>query len=288
MSDKRVWFITGAGRGMGADFAKAVLDAGHTLVATSRDPGRLAEQLGSSEKLLSVKLDITHPKDAEAAVTAAVERFGRIDVLVNNAATFEAGFFEEMTIVQIERQLAANLFGQMHVTRAVLPVMRKQRAGQIITISSTAGLASGFEFTSAYAASKFALEGWMEALRTEVAPFGIHITVVNPGFFRTELLSEQSTKYAEPSIPDYAERGAALQAMWKGTHGQQAGDPAKLAQALLTIAAQEPPPRRFLAGADAIATVEQKIVDLRADIESNRQLSSSLAFETDPKVLQHQ
>jgi NAD(P)-dependent dehydrogenase (short-subunit alcohol dehydrogenase family) len=288
MSDKRVWFITGAGRGMGADFAKAVLDAGHTLVATSRDPGRLAEQLGSSEKLLSVKLDITHPKDAEPAVTAAVERFGRIDVLVNNAATFEAGFFEEMTIVQIERQLAANLFGQMHVTRAVLPVMRKQRAGQIITISSTAGLASGFEFTSAYAASKFALEGWMEALRTEVAPFGIHITVVNPGFFRTELLSEQSTKYAEPSIPDYAERGAALQAMWKGTHGQQAGDPAKLAQALLTIAAQEPPPRRFLAGADAIATVEQKIVDLRADIESNRQLSSSLAFETDPKVLQHQ
>jgi NAD(P)-dependent dehydrogenase (short-subunit alcohol dehydrogenase family) len=288
MADKRVWFITGAGRGMGADFAKAVLDAGHTLVATSRDPGRLAEQLGSSEKLLSVKLDITHPKDAEAAVTAAVERFGRIDVLVNNAATFEAGFFEEMTIVQIERQLAANLFGQMHVTRAVLPVMRKQRAGQIITISSTAGLASGFEFTSAYAASKFALEGWMEALRTEVAPFGIHITVVNPGFFRTELLSEQSTKYAEPSIPDYAERGAALQAMWKGTHGQQAGDPAKLAQALLTIAAQEPPPRRFLAGADAIATVEQKIVDLRADIESNRQLSSSLAFETDPKVLQHQ
>jgi NAD(P)-dependent dehydrogenase (short-subunit alcohol dehydrogenase family) len=288
MSDKRVWFITGAGRGMGADFAKAVLDAGHTLVATSRDPGRLAEQLGSSEKLLSVKLDITHPKDAEAAVTAAVERFGRIDVLVNNAATFEAGFFEEMTIVQIERQLAANLFGQMHVTRAVLPVMRKQRAGQIITISSTAGLASGFEFTSAYAASKFALEGWMEALRTEVAPFGIHITAVKPGFFRTELLSEQSTKYAEPSIPDYAERGAALQAMWKGTHGQQAGDPAKLAQALLTIAAQEPPPRRFLAGADAIATVEQKIVDLRADIESNRQLSSSLAFETDPKVLQHQ
>jgi NAD(P)-dependent dehydrogenase (short-subunit alcohol dehydrogenase family) len=279
MSDKKVWFITGAGRGMGADFAKAVLAAGHALVATSRDPGRLAEQLGRSEKLLPVKLDVTQPKDAEAAVKAAVERFDRIDVLVNNAATFEAGFFEEMTPAQIERQLAANLFGQMHVTRAVLPVMRKQRAGHVITISSTAGLASGFEFTSAYAASKFALEGWMESLRAEVAPFGIHITVVNPGFFRTELLSEQSTNYAEPSIPDYAERGTALRAMWKGTHGQQAGDPAKLAQALLAIAAQEPPPRRFLAGADAIATVEQKIADLRADIESNRQLSASLAFD---------
>ena len=278
MTDKKVWFITGAGRGMGADFAKAVLAAGHALVATGRDPGRLAALLGPSDDLLAVTLDVTRADEAEAAVKAAIERFGRIDVLVNNAGTFEAGFFEELTPEQIERTLAANLVGQMNVTRAVLPVMRRQRAGHVITISSTAGLASSAEFTSAYAASKFGLEGWMEALRVELAPFGIHTTVVNPGFFRTELLSEQSTNYAEPSIPDYAERGAALVAGWKGTHGKQAGDPAKLAQALLAIAAQEPPPRRFLAGADAIAVAEQKIADLRADIESNRQLSSSLAF----------
>jgi NAD(P)-dependent dehydrogenase (short-subunit alcohol dehydrogenase family) len=280
MIDRKVWFITGAGRGMGADFAKAVLSAGHALVATGRDPDRLAEQLGSSDHLLAVKLDVTRSEDAESAVKAAGERFGRIDILVNNAATFEAGFFEEMPAAQFERQLAANLFGQLNVTRAVLPVMRKQRAGHVITISSTAGLASSAEFTSAYAASKFAVEGWMEALRVEVAPFGIHTTVVNPGFFRTELLSEQSTNYAEPSIPDYAERGAALRAAWKSMHRQQAGDPAKLAQALLTIAAQEPPPRRFLAGADAITTLEQKIADLRADIESNRQLSTSLAVDS--------
>jgi NAD(P)-dependent dehydrogenase (short-subunit alcohol dehydrogenase family) len=280
MSDRKVWFITGAGRGMGADFAKAVLSAGHALVATGRDPDRLAEQLGSSDHLLAVKLDVTRSEDAESAVKAAGERFGRIDILVNNAATFEAGFFEEMTPAQFERQLAANLFGQLNVTRAVLPVMRKQRAGHVITISSTAGLASSAEFTSAYAASKFAVEGWMEALRVEVAPFGIHTTVVNPGFFRTELLSQQSTSYAESTIPDYAERGDALRAAWKSMHHQQAGDPAKLAQALLTIAAQEPPPRRFLAGADAIATAEQKIADLRADIESNRQLSASLAFDS--------
>jgi len=276
---KKVWFITGAGRGMGADFAKAVLAAGHALVATGRNPGRLTERLGASDDLLAVKLDVTRREDAAAAVQATLERFGRIDVLVNNAATFEAGFFEELTPAQIERQLAASLFGQLHVTRAVLPVMRKQRSGHVITISSTAGLASGVEFTSAYAASKFALEGWMEALRVEVAPFGIHTTIVNPGFFRTELLSEQSTNYAEPSIPDYAERGTALRAAWKATHGQQAGDPAKLAQALLTIAAQQPPPRRFLAGADAIATAEQKIADLQADIASNRALSTSLAFD---------
>jgi NAD(P)-dependent dehydrogenase (short-subunit alcohol dehydrogenase family) len=278
-SQKKVWFITGAGRGMGADFARAVLAAGHALVATGRDPGRLASLLGASDDLLAVKLDVTRPADAEAAVKAAVERFGRIDVLVNNAAIFEAGFFEELTPEQLERTLAANLVGQMHVTRAVLPVMRRQRAGHVITISSTAGLASSAEFTSAYAASKFGLEGWMEALRVEVAPFGIHTTIVNPGFFRTELLSEQSTNYAEPTVADYDERRAPLLAGWKATHGQQAGDPAKLAQALLTIASQEPPPRRFLAGADAISIAEQKIADLRADIESNRQLSSSLAFD---------
>jgi NAD(P)-dependent dehydrogenase (short-subunit alcohol dehydrogenase family) len=280
MIDKKAWFITGAGRGMGADFAKAVLAAGHTLVATGRDAGHLADLLGPSDDLLAVKLDVTRRGDAEAAVKAAVERFGRLDVLVNNAGTFEAGFFEELTPEQIERQLATNLFGQMHITRAVLPVMRRQHSGHVITISSTAGLASGVEFTSAYAAAKFAIEGWMEALRVEVAPFGIHTTVVNPGFFRTELLSEQSTRYAEPSVADYEERRTALLAAWKATHGRQAGDPAKLAQALLTIAGQEPPPRRFLAGADAIATAEQKIAELRTDIESNRPLSTSLAFNS--------
>src|SRR5687768_6825724 len=272
---------------MGADFARAVLGAGHQLVATGRDPKRVAELLGQSDNLLPARLDVTRVEDALQAVRSAVERFGRIDVLVNNAGTFEAGFFEELTPEQIDRTLAANLIGQMHVTRAVLPVMRKQRSGHVITISSTAGLASGVEFTSAYAASKFGLEGWMEALRVEVAPFGIHVTIVNPGFFRTELLSEQSTHYAEQSIPDYAELGTALMAGWKGTHGKQAGDPAKLAQALLTIASQNPPPRRFLAGADAIATAEQKIADLRADIESNRELSTSLAFEEQPAERRH-
>ncbi len=279
MIDKTVWFITGAGRGMGVEFATAVLAAGHALVATGREPRRLTELLGQSDDLLAMKLDVTHRKDAAAAVKAAAERFGRVDVLVNNAGTFEAGFFEELTPEQIERTLAANLVGQMHVTRAVLPVMRRQHSGHIITISSTAGLASGVEFTSAYAASKFGLEGWMEALRVEVAPFGIHTTVVNPGFFRTELLSEQSTRYAEPSVADYDGRRESLVEAWKATHGQQAGDPAKLARALLTIASQQPPPRRFLAGADAISTAKQKIADLLTDIESNGQLSTSLAFD---------
>jgi NAD(P)-dependent dehydrogenase (short-subunit alcohol dehydrogenase family) len=275
---KHVWMITGAGRGMGADFAKAALAAGHAVVATGRDPKRVSEALGDSPELLTVTLDVTSSADSAAAVHAAVERFGRIDVLVNNAASFFAGFFEELTPEQMNQQLAASLLGPMNVTRAVLPVMRKQRAGHIITISSSAGLGAGFDFVTAYAASKFGLEGWMESLGVEIAPFGIHTTVVNPGFFRTELLTEQSTNYATPSIADYDERRGPLVEYWKSQNGQQSGDPAKLARALVTIAGQVPPPRRFIAGADAIAGAEQKLVDLKAQIESNRDLSSSLGF----------
>jgi NAD(P)-dependent dehydrogenase (short-subunit alcohol dehydrogenase family) len=279
MIPKKVWFITGAGRGMGADFARAVLAAGHQLVATGRDTERLTAVLGPSDDLLAVKLDVTSRNDAEAAVQAAVDRFGRIDVLVNNAANFYAGFFEELTPEQFERQLATSLVGPLNVTRAVLPVMRRQRAGHVISISSSAGLAAGADFVSAYAASKFGVEGWMEALRVEVAPLGIHTTIVNPGFFRTELLTEHSTSYAEPSIADYDERRAPLLEYWKSQNGQQSGDPAKLARALLTIASQEPPPRRFIAGADAIGTAEQKIAALKEDIEYDRELSTSLDLE---------
>src|SRR5713226_8597273 len=275
MSNKNVWFITGAGRGMGVDFARAALEAGHAVVASGRDSDRVSKALGQSKDLLPVKLDVTSRADAEAAARAAVDRFGRIDVLVNNAASFYAGYFEELTPEQMERQLAVSLIGPMNVTRAVLPVMRKERSGHIISISSSAGLAAGFDFVSAYAASKFGLEGWMESLQAEVAPFGINTTIVNPGFFRTELLTEQSTNYAEPSIADYDERRGPLVEYWKAQNGQQSGDPAKLARALITIASQEPPPRRFIVGADAIATAEQRVADLKAQIDSNLDLSKS-------------
>ena len=281
MSKKKIWFITGAGRGMGVDFAKAALATGHAVVASGRDRDRLSKVLGESNDLLPVKLDVTSRGDAEAAVRAAVDRFGRIDVLVNNAASFYAGYFEELTPEQMEQQLSTSLIGPMNVTRAVLPVMRKQRSGHIISISSSAGLA-GFEFCTAYAASKFGLEGWMESLAAEVAPFGINTTIVNPGFFRTELLTEQSTNYAEPSIADYDERRTEQLKFWKSQNGLQTGDPAKLARALITIASQERPPRRFIAGADAIGTAEQVVADLKAQIDAERHLSTSLAFDPEP------
>jgi NAD(P)-dependent dehydrogenase (short-subunit alcohol dehydrogenase family) len=286
-SARKVWVITGAGRGMGADIARAVLAAGHAVVATGRDTDRIAAALSPSDNVpsdnvLPVQLDVTSRADAEAAVRAAVTRFGRIDVLVNNAASFYAGYFEELTPEQVDRQLAVSLIGPMNVTRAVLPVLRQQRSGHIISISSSAGLAAGFDFVSAYAASKFGLEGWMESLHAEVAPFGITTTIVNPGFFRTELLTEQSTNYAEPAVADYDERRGPLLEYWKSQNGRQSGDPAKLARALVAIASEEPPPRRFIAGADAIATTEQKIADLQAQIEAYRELSTSLDFDREP------
>jgi NAD(P)-dependent dehydrogenase (short-subunit alcohol dehydrogenase family) len=278
MTDKKIWFITGAGRGMGVDIAKAALASGDAVVATGRDPDAVAKAVGEADDLLVVKLDVTSLAGAEAAVRAAVDRFGRIDVLVNNAGNFEAGYFEELTPEQIERQLATSLLGPMNVARAVLPVMREQRSGHLISISSTAGF-MGFEFCSAYAASKFGLEGWTESLQDEVAPFGITTTIVNPGFFRTELLTKESVTYAEPSLEDYADRTAEQLKWWEAQSGQQSGDPAKLAQALVTIANEEPPPRRFIAGADAITLAEQKVAALQAQIDAFRDLTTSLAYE---------
>jgi NAD(P)-dependent dehydrogenase (short-subunit alcohol dehydrogenase family) len=278
--DKKVWFITGASRGMGLEFAKAALEAGHSVVATGRDAEKVSRALGSANALLAVKLDVTSRADAEAAVRAAVARFGRIDVLVNNAASFYAGYFEELTPEQFDAQLGASLMGPMNVTRAVLPVMRKQRSGQVITISSSAGIGASFDFVSAYAASKFGLEGWSESLRAEIAPFGIHVTIVNPGFFRTELLTEQSTNYANPSVSDYDDRRGPLVEYWKSQNGRQSGDPAKLARAIVTIANMKEPPRRFIAGADAIAGAEQKVAELKAEIDAHRELSTSLALDS--------
>jgi NAD(P)-dependent dehydrogenase (short-subunit alcohol dehydrogenase family) len=278
MTDKRVWFITGAGRGMGVHFAQAALAAGDAVVATGRNTNAVRRAVGEAEDLLVVRLDVTNPKDAEAAVNAAVDRFGRIDVLVNNAANFYGGYFEELAPAQIQDQLATGLIGPMNVTRAVLPVMRKQRSGHIMSISSGAGL-SGFEFNSAYAAAKFGLEGWMESLQPEVEPFGIATTIVNPGYFRTDLLTQESATYPTPSIPDYADRHAERVQWYESMNGQQAGDPAKLARALVTIANQQQPPRRFIAGADAIGIAEQKVKDLQEQANAFRDLSTSLARE---------
>jgi NAD(P)-dependent dehydrogenase (short-subunit alcohol dehydrogenase family) len=280
MTDKEVWFITGAGRGMGVDICKAALDAGHAVVATGRTTGAVAEAVGEAPDLLVAELDITNRASAETAVRSAIDRFGRIDVLVNNAGNFYAGFFEELTPEQIERQLATNLIGPMNVTRAVLPVMRQQRSGKVVTITSLAGIV-GQEFCSAYAASKFALAGWRVPLRFEVEPFVVHTTIVHPGFFRTERLTKESTAYADLSIGDYAARTAQTRPAWEAMSGKQTNDPAKFASALVAIVDVHEPPLRWVAGADAVAAVEQKAKELLAQVDAYRAQSSSLAVDAE-------
>jgi NAD(P)-dependent dehydrogenase (short-subunit alcohol dehydrogenase family) len=263
---------------MGVDIAKAALAEGHRVVATGRNAEVVAKAIsaGNSDDLLVVKLDVTKPDDARSAIAAATDRFGRIDVLVNNAGNFYAGFFEEIPPEDFRAQIETNLFGPVNVTRAVLPVMRKQRRGLIVTISSTGGIA-GQAFVSAYSAAKFGVEGWMESLAPEVAPFGIRTMLVEPGFFRTELLTDDSTKWPEPSIDDYAEDTRKTVRAWKKMNGLQGGDPAKLARLLIQLATQPEPPLRWPAGADAVETFEKKANDLRAQANAHRGLSSSLA-----------
>ena len=278
MTDRQVWLITGAGRGLGVDIAKAALAAGHSVVATGRDPAKVSAAIGAHEALLSLQLDVTKPQDAQAAVEATMRRFGRIDVVVNNAGNFYAGFFEELSAEQIRQQIETLLFGPMNVARAVLPVMRQQRSGLLLSISSTAGIAGGM-FCTAYAAAKFGIEGWMESLAPEIAPFGIKTMLVEPGFFRTELLSAGSTTFAPPSIADYAERTRETVAAWSGMDGKQGGDPAKLAAAIVQLAGLEKPPARFAAGADAVQTFEAKANALLAQASAHRYLSTSLALD---------
>ncbi|MDR7080779.1 NAD(P)-dependent dehydrogenase (short-subunit alcohol dehydrogenase family) [Arthrobacter ginsengisoli] len=275
---KEVWFITGAGRGLGTDIARAALAAGHAVVATGRNPGKVSRALGGNGNLLAVKLDVTDPADATAAVRAAVDRFGRIDVLVNNAGNFNAGFFEEITPEDFRAQIETTMFGPINVTRAALPVLRAQRSGLVVTISSTAGIVGG-EFLTAYAASKFGVEGWAESLAPEVAPFGIRTMIVEPGFFRTELLTPESTRYAKSTIEDYAERTRQTVAAWQSMDGRQGGDPAKLANALVELAQLDEPPLRFAAGADAVGVFAARAKELQDQADAHLELSNSLAHD---------
>jgi NAD(P)-dependent dehydrogenase (short-subunit alcohol dehydrogenase family) len=263
---------------LGVEIANAALSAGHAVVATGRSASKVEAAVGAHDSLQVFRLDVTSTVEAEAAIEFAVAAFGRVDIVVNNAGDFFAGFFEELSPAQVRHQIETLLFGPMNVTRAALPVMRRQRAGLVLTISSTAGIA-GQMFCTAYAAAKFGIEGWMESLTPEVAPFGIRTMLVEPGFFRTELLTNASTTFAEPNIADYAAQTREIVEAWKGMSGKQGGDPAKLAQAIVQLSSLEEPPVRFAAGADAVQTFETKANTLLSQAHAYPSLSSSLAFE---------
>lgn len=277
----KVWFITGAGSGIGAGIARAALQAGDRVVATGRNLAKVRHALGdvAHGNVTFIPLDVTDEAQAKTAIAAAVEQFGRIDVLVNNAGYSLLGNFEELTREEIERQFATNFYGVMFVMRAALPVMRAQRSGRILNISSLAG-AVGFQHCAAYAASKFALEGLSLSVGAEVEQFGIRITIVEPGFFRTELLDARNAKWGNSMIADYAAEGS-VEERWSPYHGTQSGDPVKLGEVLVTIAGMENPPKRFLAGSDAIAVaqpdLEARLQEIRTQAELSRSTDGSFS-----------
>ena len=274
----KTWFITGASRGLGTEIAKAALKAGDNVVATARNSERLAQAIGphgtnlADDRLLSVDLDVTKPAQAEAAVAAAVQRFGGIDVLVNNAGYGHLGFFEEASDEDIRTQFETNVFGLLQVTQAVLPVMRKAKHGRIFNLSSIGGL-RGVEFGSLYCATKFAVEGFSESLAQEVAPFGIFVTIIEPGPFRTDFLTAESLRFGGKTIADYDTRRTTLRNAFEQRHGKQPGDPARLAQAMVQLAAEEKPPLRFVAGAFAVDMAKTKLAGMGAEFDRWRDLA---------------
>jgi NAD(P)-dependent dehydrogenase (short-subunit alcohol dehydrogenase family) len=275
----RVWFITGASRGFGALITEQALAAGDAVVATARDPATVTARLGDHPNLLPVKLDVTQEAQAHAAVEQAVKRFGRIDILLNNAGYGLLGAVEESGAQEVERLFATNVFGLLAVTRAVLPHMRRQRSGHVINISSVGGYGS-YPGWGVYCATKFAIEGLTEALATELAPLGIKATVVEPGFFRTDFLDDQSLVKTKLEIEDYAETVGAMRSFAAGANHAQPGNPHKLATAMIQLVNAPNPPLRMPFGTDTVAVIEQKNAKVAAELADWRDLAVSTDWDS--------
>lgn len=277
----RVWFITGASRGFGALITEQALGAGDAVVATARNPQTVIDRFGNQPNLLAVALDVTDEAQANTAAEQAVKRFGKIDILLNNAGFGLLGAVEEATTAEIEKLYATNVFGLLKVTRAVLPHMRRQRSGHVINISSIGGYVS-YPGWGVYCSTKFAVEGLSEALSAELQPLGIKVTVVEPGFFRTDFLDESSLTVSHGAIADYNETPAgAMRTMAAGANHAQPGDPARLAKAMVKLVNDPNPPLRMPFGSDTVAAIETKNASVAKELGTWRDLAISTDFPED-------
>jgi NAD(P)-dependent dehydrogenase (short-subunit alcohol dehydrogenase family) len=277
--NKHVWFITGANKGLGAAIAKEALECGFKVVAAARNPSSIKEVLGESPNLLPIRLDITNQEEIHAAVNEALDRFGRIDVLVNNAGYGLLGYFEELSDKLVRQQMETNVFGTMNLTRAVLPVMRRQREGLVVTVSSTSGI-KAVEGDSVYCASKFALEGWMEGMSIDLKPFGIRCLIIEPGPFRTDFFKEKTSfAFSDMPIEDYRPYREALYKYFVSFDQKQTGDPARLAKALMKVAYTKNPPLRLLCSRFALNAVDAYLKNRYAEFDAWRELSASTDFD---------
>ncbi|MEU3986408.1 oxidoreductase [Streptomyces sp. NPDC026672] len=268
-----VWFVTGSSRGFGAEITRAALAAGHQVVATARKPEGITEQFPEAgDALLALPLDVTDERQIQGAVDAAVERFGRIDVLVNNAGNGLLAAVEEADDSAVRAVYETNVFGVLAVQRAVLPVLRRQRSGHVINISSVGGFASAAGW-GVYASTKFAVEGFTEALHDELAPLGVHVTIVEPGYFRTDFLDPTSLATGVHVIEDYAATSGAMRDAVPGINHAQPGDPVKAAEAIVELAAVAEPPLRLQLGNDTLQAVEAKLESVRKEMEAWRHVA---------------
>ncbi|OBJ34542.1 MULTISPECIES: oxidoreductase [Mycolicibacter] len=274
-----VWFITGASRGFGLQIARDLLDRGHQVVATARDAATVTEALGENANVLAVALDVTDETQARQAAQAAVDRFGRIDVLINNAGRGLLGAVEEATDAEVRAVYETNVFGLLTVTRAVTPILRAQRSGTIVNISSVGGFVSSPGW-GVYASTKFAVEALSEALHAELQPLGIHAMVVEPGYFRTDFLDSSSLQIQQHTIDDYTDGPAGKMRITAGERNHdQPGDPVKAAAAIIDVVESQRPPVRLLLGNDTIAAVEGKLAHVQAELAQWRDVSSSTDFD---------
>lgn len=277
----KVWFITGASRGFGALMAKEALAAGDAVVATARNPNTVVEQLGSHPNLLAAALDVTNEAQAKEAAAKAVERFGRIDILVNNAGYGLLGAVEEATAEEIEKLYATNVFGLLKVTRAVLPHMRRQRSGHILNFSSVGGY-FGYPGWGVYGSTKFAVEGLSESLAAEIQPFGIKVTIIEPGFFRTDFLGDNSLAVSAAAIPDYIGTPAGnMRDFAASANHAQPGNPAKLAAGIVTLVNSANSPLRMPFGSDTVAVIEEQNASVAKELAEWRALALSTDFAKD-------
>lgn len=275
----KVWLVTGANKGLGAAICKEALSRGFQVVAGTRKPQEAEKVLGNSPNLIIIELDITKDDQVQRAVKTAIDKFGGIDILVNNAGYGLLGYFEEMSEKFIREQMETNLFGAMKLARAVLPAMRKQGSGWIINFSSTSGI-KAVEGGSVYSASKFAIEGWTEGLKIELKPFGINCLIVEPGAFRTDFFNKKtSMTFGDAVIDDYREQREKLHEHFTSYDGIQAGNPAKLAQALMTVIENPNPPLRLLCGRYAVQSIDQYMKDRRIEIDQWCDVSRSTDFD---------
>jgi len=274
----QIWFITGASRGFGALVAKLALDKGDAVVATARNPQSVIAALGEHPNLLAVALDVTSEAQAHEAAKAAIQRFGKIDILLNNAGFGLLGAVEEATAAEVEALYRTNVFGLLNVTRAVLPHMRRARSGHILNVSSIGGYQSGAGF-GVYCSTKFAVEGLTEALAAELAPLGIKATVVEPGYFRTDFLDARSLSVSDSRIADYAETAGAVRERAAQISHRQPGDPAKLAAALIELGGNPNAPLRMPFGSDTVAAIEAKNAFVAQELAAWRDVAISTDFD---------